>query len=273
MEFTEGPNKISLEGLKELASRYERIVPKALQRLEEVRLEEIPKALAQRKKDGDAFLEKSEVTALVEWKLKHGTYRPNLSKLVASNSAEAIQSTTKDAFAVYTTSSSDPTKALTTLTKLKGIGPATASLLLSCFDQENVPFFSDELFRYMHFENARNKGWDRKITYTMKEYKEFFARVQGLRDRLVKEEGSERISVLDMEKAAFTISKESVHISPKKEEKEEGSGGGGGGADTALKPPSPKRRKKAPGKHDLDPAPDGSPVGLRRAKRLKGSPT
>ena len=37
--------------------------------LEELRLSTIPQTLAQRKGDGNAFLEKSEVTSLVEWKL------------------------------------------------------------------------------------------------------------------------------------------------------------------------------------------------------------
>lgn len=48
---------------------YEDLVPKSLEGLEEVRLREIPETLAQRRKDGNAFLEKTEVTALVEWKL------------------------------------------------------------------------------------------------------------------------------------------------------------------------------------------------------------
>jgi len=48
---------------------YEDNVPKSLQSLEELRLREIPESLAQRRKDGNAFLDKTEVTALVEWKL------------------------------------------------------------------------------------------------------------------------------------------------------------------------------------------------------------
>ncbi len=48
---------------------YEDLVPKSLEGLEELRLREIPEALAQRRKDGNPFLDKTEVTALVEWKL------------------------------------------------------------------------------------------------------------------------------------------------------------------------------------------------------------
>jgi len=48
---------------------YEDLVPKSLKDLEELRLRGIPEVLAQRRKDGNAFLERNEVTALVEWKL------------------------------------------------------------------------------------------------------------------------------------------------------------------------------------------------------------
>ena len=67
--------------------------------------------------------------------------------------------------------------ALTTLTKLKGIGPATASLLLSTSDPENVPFFSDELFRWAFWEDKPGCRWDRKISYSAKEYRELVAKV------------------------------------------------------------------------------------------------
>ena len=48
---------------------YPEHVPQKIQGLEELRLREIPIILAQRRKDGDAFLEKTELTSLVEWKL------------------------------------------------------------------------------------------------------------------------------------------------------------------------------------------------------------
>jgi len=48
---------------------YEDLVPESLHGYEKLRLCEIPEVLAQRRKDGNAFLEKTEVTALVEWKL------------------------------------------------------------------------------------------------------------------------------------------------------------------------------------------------------------
>ena len=148
---------------------------------------------------------------------------------------------------MYTSEPSDPSKTIKILANLKGIGPATASLLLSCFDQENVPFFSDELFRYLNFEDARNKGWDRKIGYTMKEYKELFAQVQKLQERL-KHDSGQNMSVLDIERAAYVLSKESARsltkesakaVRPQPDEAEAET------EDVEVRPPRAKRRKNA----------------------------
>ena len=168
---------------------------------------------------------------------KHGTYRPSLAKLVASNSAKDIRETTQAAFEIYEADNDDCSRSITTLTNLKGIGPATASLLLSCYDPVRVPFFSDELYRYLHFEDAKSKGWDRKINYTMKEYKSLYSKVQVLRDRLGGE-SKQQVSAIDTEKVAYVLGKEaisSVKPLPGKKIAE---------ADPALPPPSAKRRKK-----------------------------
>ena len=204
---------------------------------------------------------------------KHGTYRPNLAKLVASNSIDAIRSTTRSAFSVYTANPADYIKSLSTLSRLKGIGPATASLLLSSYDSVHVPFFSDELFRWLHWEEAKNKGWDRKINYTQKEYKDLYARLQTLRERLEKEART-TISALKIEKAAYALGKAAYKFSLDRED---------GEGDEALRPPSPKRRKVAPKKgkkkeEDAASDDDDIPVGIRRVeecrrKGLDGSPT
>ena len=171
---------------------------------------------------------------------KHGTYRPNLAKLVASNSVKDICETTRDAFKIYEVNNQDYGKAITTLSKLKGIGPATSSLLLSCYDPVRVPFFSDELYRYLHWEEGRSKGWDRKINYSIKEYRSLFEKLTELRERL-ETDSSEAALAIDIEKAAYVLG-QSALLSPRKvppitEDAED---------DKALRPPSPKRRRKAP---------------------------
>lgn len=89
---------------------------------------------------------------------------------------------------------------------LKGVGPATASLLLSAYDAANIPFFSDELFRWCMFEDAKGGGWDRKLKYSIGEYKQMFPMVQALKERLGKDKGRGRsFTALDAEMVAYVI--------------------------------------------------------------------
>ena len=146
---------------------------------------------------------------------KHGTYRPKLAQLVTSNKSEDVRKTTEAAFSLYEENEFD--KVLPQLTKLKGVGPATASLVLACYDPVNVPFFSDELFRWAHWDGRGNgikntgQGFKRAIGYTAKEYKSLCNRVSAARERLDKE-GREATSALEMEKVAYVLGKEGVDV-------------------------------------------------------------
>ncbi|KAL8995213.1 MAG: hypothetical protein Q9169_005001 [Polycauliona sp. 2 TL-2023] len=219
-------------------------LPDKLEGLSELRYTDVPEVVAQRKKDGEAFLEKTEVQSLVEWKL--------LAKLVASNPVEEVRSTTSAAFSLMS-DDPNPSKAISTLSKLKGIGPATASLLLSCYDPTTIPFFSDELFRWLHWQtdvsgNSKkrkssgiedNGNANRKIGYTAKEYTSIYEKTTALRKRLSEESG-ETITAVDIEKAAYKISKAAQEgridgsLDNEPDEAVESK---------ALCPPSPKRRK------------------------------
>ncbi|KAF2199692.1 hypothetical protein GQ43DRAFT_482241 [Delitschia confertaspora ATCC 74209] len=216
-------NTITLEAFRKVLSNYDAAVPEKLKELDVLRYETIPAAMKQRAKEAeenreeeirrgekqkvhpeskveeylDYYLTKEEVLQLVEWKLKHGTFRPSLLKLVSSNHAEEIETTTRQAYALLTQSVNYRTApvrycphkntmaALRHLCVLRGIGPATASLLLSVHAGNRwgaVPFFSDELFRWMMWDGktkdgrnvdekgGKGKGWKRKIGYTEKEY-------------------------------------------------------------------------------------------------------
>lgn len=94
---------------------------------------------------------------------------------------------------------------LTILSKLRGIGPATAALLLSTSDPKSLPFFSDELFRWAFWEDKTGARWDRKIKYSVKEYRELKAKVDELRDRI----GREAIQV---EKVAYVLGKRETDL-------------------------------------------------------------
>lgn len=120
-----------------------------------------------------------------------------------------MKSITKEAFAVY--SSSDPPEsatAITLLCKLKGVGPATASLLLSVYDPVHAPFFSDELFRWICWDEKA--GWDRKIKYDAKEYCMLCGGVQTLMERFGSGAGGADgtgVQAVELEKVAYVLGK------------------------------------------------------------------
>lgn len=153
---------------------------------------------------------------------------------------------------------------MTALSKLKGIGPATASLLLSCYDPVKVPFFADELYRYLHWEEAKNKGWDRKIKYTIKEYKDLFEKLQNLQERLENESG-ETPPAIDIEKMAYVLGKRAQNKDFLDTNDD----------DKALQLPTPKRLKMLDVSEDpqamcLQKGPEGEKAsGSPPAKRMK----
>lgn len=134
----------------------------------------------------------------------HGTKRPSLPGLIAQNSEEVVESTTKSAFALYKSDAANYTPPLKKLEELKGVGPATASLLLSILDSDNAPFFSDELFRWVCWDEALG-GWKRKIKYDKKEFGMLWEGVKTLRERLGK-----NVSAVDLEKCAYVCGKLAV---------------------------------------------------------------
>lgn len=123
-----------------------------------------------------------------------------------SNPSSLIEDTTRKAFAIITPE--QPLKALKVLTELKGIGPATASLLLSVCDPDEVPFFSDELFRWVMWDEEGGggpSGWKRAIKYNNKEYGELVKRVKDGVERL-------QVSAVDCERVAWVLGKEGVDV-------------------------------------------------------------
>lgn len=262
-------HSISYTDFQHHLTTYPSHIPSALNGgLSELRYDTIPAVLAERKTDSDpkpklkskskskskkdkgggdgigsAFLEKTELVSLMEWKLKHGTFRPRLASLIAQNNVADVRDASREAFQMYQEEDGDEgyAKALGRLARLKGVGPATASLVLACYDPVRVPFFSDELFRYVHYSEIKSQGWDRKIGYTMKEYKTLFERVRALRQRLEKESG-ESVKAVEVEKVAYALAKgaqqgggKGSSVAQKRSLEEE---------DEPLRPPSPKKSKK-----------------------------
>ena len=105
--------------------------------LDEWYRDELPAAIAKRR---PRHVTHAELVQLTEWKMARGVWRaPNLV-LVKSNDAAHVKETSAAALA----SAPHPTAPIAGLTKLDGVGPATASALASAAEPSLYPFF-DEL--------------------------------------------------------------------------------------------------------------------------------
>lgn len=113
-------------------------------------------------------------------------------KLVSSNDPNFVKATIQEALDAYRPAS-DAQAALTILTKLKGIGPATASLLLTVHDPENVIFFSDEAYWWVCC-GIRSPP----IKYTAKEYQELQAGAKEFCERM-------GVSATDLERVSYVL--------------------------------------------------------------------
>jgi hypothetical protein len=90
---------------------------------------------------------------------------------------------------------------------LKGIGPATASLLLAVHDPSNVIFFSDELYSWLLHDGKKVSP-----KYTAKEFEELFSKAKSFMSRV-------KCTPIELEKVAFVIIRESNPAPAPKEKK------------------------------------------------------
>ncbi|KAF6837755.1 DUF1479 domain protein [Colletotrichum plurivorum] len=196
------PDKISGAEFKQLFENYEPLInsisaskgakpgQKTLQELDGFRFVEAPALFSQ--DNPKRAMNHDDIKLLVDWKLRHGKFRPTLMKLVSSNDSSTAEETVKDGIEAYH-DASDLESALKLLTKLKGIGPATASLLLSVHYPERVLFFSDEAYYWLC-----NKGQKASLKYNMKEYESLSTEARKLMRRL-------SVSAMDVEKVAYVL--------------------------------------------------------------------
>ena len=165
------------------------------------RYETFPRTIRERAESGSKekiYIEKPELERLVQWKMyvrmpggipvsyqcvfaygnvsndsTHGTHRAMLPSLIRQNDAAHVKSTTRSALLneniFETRTSAQHPSAFSTLVKdLKGVGPATASLILNVSAPDSLPFFSDELYAWL--VEPGKKSADLKLKYNKSEY-------------------------------------------------------------------------------------------------------
>lgn len=108
---------------------------KILTPLDEWYMDQLPSQLQEQK-----FISQPQLSQLMKWKLSRGQNRPSLQQFVDSLNHDLVKKTSLEAFALL---EKEPGRALDRLATLKGIGPATASAVLSAYSP-TIPFLSDE---------------------------------------------------------------------------------------------------------------------------------
>jgi hypothetical protein len=153
--------------------------------------------------------------------------------MVKSNPVATITKSTSTAFAALPDADSVapndafPKASLDALTTpIRGVGPATASLILSIatvlYAKKQVPFYSDDVYLWlclMDFPDGRDvkeqttskhkkPNGELIVKYNMSEYRDLWNATHELRTRLngdAGETGDEFVSFIDVERAAYVL--------------------------------------------------------------------
>nr|GMD96430.1 Ena/VASP-like protein [Ipomoea batatas] len=142
MDFKCSDSGLWKEALSSYDARIEALNKPNLLSLDAFYRNELPLLLRQR--NPTPYLTTSDLTKLMQWKLTRGKWRPRLLDFVSSLDDAVVKSASQAAFQ----SLPDVLKAVSELTVLKGVGPATASAVLAAYAPDVAPFMSDEVKLY-----------------------------------------------------------------------------------------------------------------------------
>ncbi|XP_031125529.1 uncharacterized protein LOC116027902 isoform X1 [Ipomoea triloba] len=169
MDFKCSDSGLWKEALSSYDARIEALNKPNLLSLDAFYRNELPLLLRQR--NPTPYLTTSDLTKLMQWKLTRGKWRPRLLDFVSSLDDAVVKSASQAAFQ----SLPDVSKAVSELTVLKGVGPATASAVLAAYAPDVAPFMSDE---------AMQAAIGNSKDYTLKQYLVFVDKLQAKAEEL-----------------------------------------------------------------------------------------
>lgn len=143
----------------------------------------------------------------------HGHSRPMLMGMIKSNAETLVSTCVSSAVKALPSDRTFPQESLDALLPLRGVGPATASLILSVLSRGpgEVPFYSDDVYLWVvdgvvpsvSGSTVSEAGVELKVKYNLKEYEVLFQKTGEVVERLNGDGG--RVSFLDVEKVAYVL--------------------------------------------------------------------
>ena len=117
-------------------------------------------------------LTKEELLQVVEWKFAKGKARPALRKHLQANSEAQVEQKTREGLEIASgTEESAEKAAIEVISELRGVGPATASAILSLYCPDRFAFMDDEVIECLY---------DKKRDYRLSTYLSVNAKCQQL---------------------------------------------------------------------------------------------
>ncbi|TYK20114.1 hypothetical protein E5676_scaffold134G002390 [Cucumis melo var. makuwa] len=198
MKFSNSDPTLWREALSSYSSQIEALGKPNLVSLDDFYRNELPLILHKRKPS--PYITTSELSKLMQWKLTRGKWRPRLLDFVSSLDESLVKLASQKAFQCLP----DISKAVSELTPLKGVGPATASAILAAYAPDVAPFMSDEAM-----EAALGNSKD----YSLKQYLLFANKLQE--KAKVCHAKLPRLAFGEMVRQTYNVQKKTVEWKPR----------------------------------------------------------
>jgi hypothetical protein len=152
---------------------------------------ELPASLAAR---APVYVRRDELERVTRWKMKRGVWRERNRLLVIGNEPKTVKRLSIEAFAQVP----DPGRPIAVLSRLAGVGPATASAVLAAFRPDIYPFFDELVAMQIPGLGA--------VSFTPAYYQRYAAQLRELAERLKEQCRERQWSAQDVSQALWAAS-------------------------------------------------------------------